>query len=79
MQRSLAERNGDGWPVPAIAFQHIPPQEFYQCLKEVPPLTPNAVEGARTFVGRAESVSRAIASIAGRGAGAGGRRKELTR
>ena len=32
-----------------------------------------------SFVGRAESVSRAIASIAGRGAGAGGRRKELTR
>ena len=32
-----------------------------------------------SFVGRAESVSRAIASIAGRGAGADGGRKEATR
>ncbi|KXS24107.1 MAG: serine/threonine protein phosphatase [Bifidobacterium breve] len=60
VQRSLAERNGDGWPVPAIAFQHIPPQEFYQCLKEVPPLTPNAVEGARTFAGRCYVLDRSV-------------------
>lgn len=44
VQSELGERNGDGKPVPAIAFQHIPPQEFYDCLKEVPAWTPNAVE-----------------------------------
>lgn len=51
IQTELGERNGDGKPVPAIAFQHIPPQEFYDCLKEVPAWTPNAVEGARTHAG----------------------------
>ena len=51
VQHDLAEHNGDGKPVPAIAFQHIPPQEFYDCLKEVPAWTPNAVEGARTHAG----------------------------
>lgn len=49
--RELGEANGDGRPVPSIAFQHIPPQEFYDCLKEVPAWTPNAVEGARTHAG----------------------------
>lgn len=52
VQHELAARNGDGKPVPAIAFQHIPPQEFYDVLKEVPAWTPNAVEGSRTFSGR---------------------------
>ena len=52
VQRHLGERNGDGLPVPAIAFQHIPPQEFYQCLREVPAWTPYAVEGTRTFSGK---------------------------
>ena len=52
VQRELGARNGDGRPVPSIAFQHIPPQEFYDCLKEVPAWTPNAVEGTRTFAGR---------------------------
>ncbi|MBT1163202.1 metallophosphoesterase family protein [Bifidobacterium felsineum] len=51
VQDELGARNGDGKPVPAIAFQHIPPQEFYDCLKEVPAWTPNAVEGARTHEG----------------------------
>lgn len=51
IQTELGERNGDGKPVPAIAFQHIPPQEFYDCLKEVPAWTPNSVEGARTHAG----------------------------
>ncbi|WP_175578397.1 metallophosphoesterase family protein [Bifidobacterium jacchi] len=51
-QRELSARNGDGRPVPTIAFQHIPPQEYYDCLKQVPAWTPNAVEGARTFAGR---------------------------
>lgn len=52
VQRELGRRNGDDRAVPAIAFQHIPPQEFYDCLREVPPYTPKAVEGARTFAGR---------------------------
>ena len=52
VQRTLGRRNGDGKPVPAIAFQHIPPQEFYDCLTQVPAWTPNAVEGARRFAGR---------------------------
>ncbi|MBT1167169.1 metallophosphoesterase family protein [Bifidobacterium simiarum] len=52
VQRHLGESNGDGKPVPAIAFQHIPPQEFYQCLREVPAWTPYAVEGTRTFAGK---------------------------
>ena len=51
VQRELGRRNGDGQAVPAIAFQHIPPQEFYDCLREVPAYTPNAVEGAREFAG----------------------------
>lgn len=51
VQRTLGAMNGDGQPVPAIAFQHIAPQEFYDCLREVPAWTPNAVEGARTFAG----------------------------
>ncbi|MBT1169668.1 metallophosphoesterase family protein [Bifidobacterium sp. SO4] len=51
VQTELGERNGDGKPVPAIAFQHIPPQEFYDCLKEAPAWTPNSVEGARTHAG----------------------------
>ncbi|KFI92842.1 calcineurin-like phosphoesterase [Bifidobacterium saguini DSM 23967] len=51
VQDELGARNGDGKPVPAIAFQHIPPQEFYDCLKEVPAWTPNAVEGARSHAG----------------------------
>ena len=52
VQKELGARNGDGRPVPAIAFQHIPPQEFYDVLREVPSYTPNAVEGSRTFAGR---------------------------
>ncbi|MBT1173737.1 metallophosphoesterase family protein [Bifidobacterium sp. MA2] len=52
VQRELGRRNGDGRPVPAIAFQHIPPQEFYDVLREVPAWTPNAVEGSRAFAGR---------------------------
>jgi hypothetical protein len=58
VQRELAARNGDGKPVPAIAFQHIPPQEFYDVLKEVPAYTPNAVEGARAFAGRCFTLDR---------------------
>ena len=52
VQRELSARNGDKGPVPSIAFQHIPPQEFYDCLTEVPAWTPNAVEGARNYAGR---------------------------
>lgn len=51
VQHTLGAMNGDGHPVPSIAFQHIAPQEFYDCLREVPAWTPNAVEGARTFAG----------------------------
>lgn len=51
VQCEFGARNGDGRAVPAIAFQHIPPQEFYDCLREVPAYTPNAVEGARKFAG----------------------------
>ena len=62
VQRELGAMNGDGRPVPSIAFQHIPPQEFYDCLREVPAWTPNAVEGARTHAGHCyvldESVCR---------------------
>ena len=59
-QRSLATRNGDGLPVPTIAFQHIPPQEFYDCLTEVPAWTPNAVEGARNYAGHCYVLNQAI-------------------
>lgn len=51
VQQTLGEMNGDNKPVPSIAFQHIAPQEFYDCLREVPAWTPNAVEGSRTFAG----------------------------
>lgn len=60
VQRELGERNGDGLAVPAIAFQHIPPQEFYDCLREVPAYTPNAVEGARTFAGHCYVLNRDV-------------------
>lgn len=33
VQCEFGARNGDGRAVPAIAFQHIPPQEFYDCLR----------------------------------------------
>lgn len=52
VQHTLQQMNGDNKPVPSIAFQHIAPQEFYDCLKEVPAYTPHAVEGARAFAGR---------------------------
>lgn len=52
VQHTLQEMNGNEQPVPSIAFQHIAPQDFYECLKEVPAYTPNAVEGARAFAGR---------------------------
>lgn len=51
-QRILRAGNGDGRPVPVMAFQHIPPQEFYDCLRAVPFWTPNAVEGHGPFAGR---------------------------
>ena len=60
VQRELGRRNGDGQAVPAIAFQHIPPQEFYDCLREVPAYTPNAVEGARTFAGHCYVLDRDV-------------------
>lgn len=41
--------SGTGPRVPSIVFQHIPPQDFYQCLKKVSPFTPHAVEGYRAF------------------------------
>lgn len=59
-QRELGERNGDGKPVPAIAFQHIPPQEFYDCLTEVPAWTPNAVEGTRNFAGHCYTLNHEV-------------------
>ena len=43
-----------------IAFQHIPPQEFYDCLREVPAYTPNAVEGAREFAGHCYVLDRDV-------------------
>lgn len=60
VQRTLAERNGDDEPVPSITFQHIPPQEFYDCLTEVPAWTPNAVEGARNYAGRCYVLNDAV-------------------
>lgn len=60
VQHELGARNGDGQPVPAIAFQHIPPQEFYDCLTEVPAWTPNAVEGARTHAGHCYVLNDAV-------------------
>lgn len=59
VQRELGRRNGDE-AVPAIAFQHIPRQEFYDCLREVPAYTPNAVEGAREFAGHCYVLDRDV-------------------
>ena len=50
--RIVREGNGDRRPVPVMAFQHIPPQEFYDCLHAVPFWTPNAVEGHGPFADR---------------------------
>lgn len=60
VQHQLAQANGDDQPVPSIVFQHIPPQEFYDCLREVPPWTPNAVEGARAFAGKCFTLNTAV-------------------
>lgn len=57
-QRAMVEANGDDRPVPTIAFQHIPPQEFYDALTEVPAWTPNAVEGTRTHAGHCYVLNR---------------------
>lgn len=51
-QRILQAGDGERRPVPVMAFQHIPPQEFYDCLRTVPFWTPNAVEGHGPFAGR---------------------------
>ena len=48
-EREVSRDAGCGGNVPAIAFQHIPTHEYYQCLKRVSPLTPWAVEGYRMF------------------------------
>ncbi|MDY4678346.1 metallophosphoesterase [Bifidobacterium tsurumiense] len=50
VQYALRRMNG-GKSVPSIAFQHIPPQEFYDCLTEVPTWTPHAVDGSGPFSG----------------------------
>ncbi|RSX51109.1 metallophosphoesterase [Bifidobacterium callimiconis] len=60
VQHHLGEVNGDGKPVPAIAFQHIPPQEFYRCLRPVPAWTPNAVEGTRAFAGQCYVIDESV-------------------
>lgn len=60
VQKELGEKNGDAKPVPSIVFQHIPPQEFYECLKEVPAYTPNAVEGTRTHAGHCYVINEEI-------------------
>lgn len=60
VQHTLGECNGDGRPVPSIVFQHIPPQEFYDCLKEVPAWTPNAVEGSRTHAGHCYALDTTV-------------------
>ena len=52
VQTELGERNGDGKPVRSHRLPGIPPQEFYDCLKEVPAWTPNAVERRGTHAGR---------------------------
>ena len=46
--------------MPSITFQHIPPQEFYDCLTEVPAWMPNAVEGARNYAGRCYVLNDAV-------------------
>lgn len=58
VQRRLAAEAGH--PVPSIVFQHIPTQEFYDCLREVPPSTANAVEGKRTHAGRCYALDRRV-------------------
>ncbi|KAA8829276.1 metallophosphoesterase [Bifidobacterium tissieri] len=60
VQHHLSEANGDNAPVPSIVFQHIPPQEFYRCLRQVPAWTPNAVEGTRAFAHRCYVIDESI-------------------
>ena len=60
VQKELGRRNGDGAAVPSIAFQHIAPPEFYDCLKEVPAWTPYAVEGVRGHAGRCYALDTSV-------------------
>lgn len=60
VQAHLGEMNGDGEPVPAIAFQHIPPQEFVDALLPVPAWTPYAVEGTRNYAGQCYVLDKAV-------------------
>lgn len=46
----LKEENGDY--VPSVVFQHIPVNEIYELLKEVPKGTPNSAQGYREWDGK---------------------------
>lgn len=48
MRQSLGGRDA---AVPSIAFQHIPPQQIYRCLRRASAFTPHAVEGSGPFAG----------------------------
>ena len=51
----LKEENGDY--VPSIVFQHIPVEEIYELLMEVPQGTPNSARGYRQWEGKFFSVN----------------------
>ncbi|MFT8593440.1 MAG: metallophosphoesterase family protein [Bifidobacterium sp.] len=58
--RSVGHEQKDGAAIPSIVFQHIPPEEFYQCLKRVSPFTPHAVEGYRRFSDSCYVINREV-------------------
>ncbi len=57
----LKEENGDY--VPSVVFQHIPVNEIYELLMEVPKGTPNSARGYREWEGKYFAVNPQMATI----------------
>ncbi len=57
----LKEENGDY--VPSVVFQHIPVNEIYELLIEVPKGTPNSAQGFREWEGKYFSVNPEMVTV----------------
>ncbi len=60
----LKEENGEY--VPSVVFQHIPVNEIYELLMEVPKGTPNSAQGYRKWAGKFFAMNPELVKIDGR-------------
>lgn len=60
LHRAKRGMTAAGAPLPTIAFQHIPPQEIYDCLSVASRFTPYAIRGYRAFSDRCFVVNRLV-------------------